>query len=379
MIDKELAQQIASFSDDIHYSASGHKWKGITPEHSLEVQIPFLQFLFPAIKIVPIVMGTQDFETQDILTKALSDVLAKTDKKYLIVASTDLSHFHSAEEAEAKDKPLVRTFARYDYFALQNLIAVGEYEACGAGPLTTTMMTAEQLGAVNAAPVMYIHSGDTDAGKDRQDRVVGYFSGVYVRSQEAINIAPWLEENDKIKLMEHVKKSVEKAAKGEKDTAFYGMVPRNLAQMLPAFVTLKKNDQLRACMGHTFAQKPIILEVQNAAELAATQDYRFGPIEIDELDDIEYEITVMSRMKRVFNFDEIQIGRDGLFIRKGSNRGLLLPQVASERSWDVETFLQNLSQKAGLQPNDYLETDAQIFRFEAIIFNDKELSDENSE
>jgi len=373
MVDKQLAREVAESNDGILLSMAGHRWTGVTPEHSIEVHLPFIQILFPNIKIIPIVMGSQDIESQDRLVRGLSKVLRNSGKKYLIIASTDLSHFYEAEKAEEKDKSLVRAYSRYDYFAMQNLFATGEFEACGSGPLTASMMLAEQLGANSALPVMYLHSGNTDAGKDRQDSVVGYFSGLFVRGEGSQILRPALEENDKVKLMELVIKSVRNVSIGYRDTTFYGMVPRNLAQYSSAFVTLKKNKELRACMGHTYAQKPVFLEVQTAAELAATSDYRFGPVKTDEIDELEYEITVMSRMMRVLDIETIEVGRDGLFIRRGDNRGLLLPQVASERNWDVKTFLENLSVKAGLDKNAYLDDDTQIFRFEADIFNNSEL------
>jgi AmmeMemoRadiSam system protein B/AmmeMemoRadiSam system protein A len=375
MVDKELAKQIAGYDDRILYSMHGHRWSGVTPEHSLEVQLPFLQVVQPDIKIVPIVMGSQDFLTQDLLMRALVNALKNTKKKYLLIASTDLSHFHSADTASAMDKALVRTFMRYDYFALQNLLSMGVFEACGGGPVVTVMMTAEQLGAGRAQPTMYLHSGNTEAGKNRQDRVVGYFGGVLIKSEFKPDLTPELSYNDKVRLMEKVKKTVANVARGKDTLDFFGMVPRGLAQFTPVFVTLKERGELRACMGHTFAQNPLIVEVQEAAKLAATSDYRFGAISQDELDSLEYEITVMSRMRRILDFNEIEIGKDGLFIRLGSNRGLLLPQVASERNWDVETFLKNLCVKAGLPTDAYKKPDAQIFAFRALIIDEDDLKE----
>ena len=373
MVDKELAKKIADYDDRILYSMHGHRWTGVQPEHSLEVQLPFLQTVQPDIKIVPIVMGSQDPLTEDLLMRAIYNAMKNTNKKYLIIASTDLSHYHDAETAEDMDKPLIRTYMRYDYFALQNSLAMGTYEACGGGPMISAMMAAEQLGATGAAPVIYLHSGNTEAGKAHQDRVVGYFSGLLIKGSER-ELTPVLSDNDKIHLMDVVKKTLADVVEGKKDSTFYGMVPRGLAQYSPAFVTLTENGELRACMGHTFAQAPLVLEVQDAAKLAATSDYRFGAIRKSELDSIEIEITVMSRMRRILDFNEIEIGKDGLFIRLGSNRGLLLPQVASERNWDVETFLKNLCLKAGLDTEAYKNPDAQIFAFRGVIIDENEVN-----
>ncbi len=371
MVDKELAQHIAQYDKRILYSMQGHRWSGIQPEHSLEVQLPFLQVVQPNLKIVPIIMGSQDPVTEDLLMRAIYHALSESNKKYLIIASTDLSHYHDAETAESIDKPLVRTFMRYDYFAIQNLLAMHTFEACGGGPLISAMMAAEQLGATAAAPVLYLHSGKTEAGKNHQDRVVGYFSGLIVKSTPQ-NLTPRLSDNDKIKIMDVVRQTVADTVKGISDTTYFGMVPMGLAQYASAFVTLKEKGELRACMGHTFAQSSLVQEIKDAAKLAATSDYRFGSIKTNELDSLEIEVTVMSRMKRVLDLDEIEIGKDGLFIRFGSNRGLLLPQVASDRNWDVETFLKNLCLKAGLPIDTYKNPDAQIYRFRAVIIDEKD-------
>jgi len=105
---------------------------------------------------------------------------------------------------------------------------------------------------------------------------------------------------------------------------------------------------------------------------SADLDYRFGPIKYEELDELEYEITVLSRFIRVLNLDEIKIGRDGLYIRLGKSHGLLLSQVASERDWDTTTFLEQLSKKAGLHKSSYMHSNAEIFRFEAVIIHESD-------
>jgi AmmeMemoRadiSam system protein A len=110
-------------------------------------------------------------------------------------------------------------------------------------------------------------------------------------------------------------------------------------------------------------------EVQDVGKLAATSDYRFGAVRKDELDDIEYEVSIMSRMRRIMDPMDVQPGEDGLYIRLGSRAGLLLPQVAAERNWDKKTFLENICLKAGLQINSYKDPNAEIYVFKAVIIH----------
>lgn len=369
-IDKTLSKLLTEYDNDIILSMKGHRWDGNYAEHSLEVQIPFLQIVQPSTSIVAVVMGSQDLQTQDKLVRSITKAVNQSGKKCLIIASTDLSHFHDAETAESIDKPLVRTFARYDYFAMQHLFSDNTFQACGAGPLTTMMMASEQLGANQALPIIYLHSGDTEAGSNRKDRVVGYFSGITFKGQSTA--FPDFTDTDKERLIEQAKKGVTDAIHSIDENQLKTIVPLRLSNPYPTFVTLKKENQLRACMGHTFARVPLMMEVYNSAKLAALNDYRFGPIENAELDELEYEITVLSRFIRVLNLDEIQIGRDGLYIRLGKSHGLLLPQVASERNWDTITFLEHLSEKAGLHKSSYMHSNAELFRFEAVIIHESE-------
>jgi AmmeMemoRadiSam system protein B len=129
---------------NIKISRYGHNWDSGRNEHCIEVQIPFLQVVQPDVPIVPIIIGSSDFETADDLMISLLKSIKETNKKCLLVASTDLSHFHSKKQASLLDNSLITDFERYDYFKLSNDLFIQRKEACGAAPLLTVMMAAEQ-------------------------------------------------------------------------------------------------------------------------------------------------------------------------------------------------------------------------------------------
>ncbi len=141
-----------------------------------------------------------------------------------------------------------------------------------------------------------------------------------------------------------------------------------LSRPSPAFVTLRRGDQLRGCIGHLEADRPLADVVARAAVAAATEDPRFPPVTAAELDDLAVEISVLGPMQLVTDPMTIEVGRHGLVVHSGAKRGLLLPQVASEWGWDRETFLDQLCMKAGL-PRGAWRT-AKIFTFEAEVFSD---------
>lgn len=137
-----------------------------------------------------------------------------------------------------------------------------------------------------------------------------------------------------------------------------------------AFVTLRKNDALRGCIGYVQGFKPLQEAIADLAISAAFNDPRFSPLTDEEFKQIDIEISVLSPLTEVSDPSEIVIGRDGLLISKGGTDGLLLPQVASEHNWDVKTFLEQTCQKAFLPPDAWQDKNCQIYRFSAIIFSE---------
>ncbi len=142
-----------------------------------------------------------------------------------------------------------------------------------------------------------------------------------------------------------------------------------LKQIGASFVTLKKDGRLRGCIGHIIARVPLYRCVQEMAVAACSQDRRFPPVRPRELSQLEYEISVLSPLKEINNISEIEVGRDGLYLRKEGFSGLLLPQVATEQGWNRDEFLMHTCRKAGL-PTDAWRSGAELYRFQAQIFSD---------
>jgi AmmeMemoRadiSam system protein A len=135
-----------------------------------------------------------------------------------------------------------------------------------------------------------------------------------------------------------------------------------------AFVTLHKHGQLRGCIGYIVEIAPLLETIQRMAIASAFEDPRFPPLEKEEFKYLNIEISVLTPLKKVKDISEIEIGRDGLLIKKGFYQGLLLPQVAEEEGWDVETFLKHTCLKAGLYPDAWREKGTTIEKFSAQIF-----------
>lgn len=144
---------------------------------------------------------------------------------------------------------------------------------------------------------------------------------------------------------------------------------KRLKEKRGAFVTLKANDQLRGCIGYPLPYKPLFETIIDIAVSAATQDFRFQPLTLEELSETKIEISVLSLPKAVQNIKEIEVGKHGIIISRGPNKGLLLPQVPMEWNWDLETYLGHGCLKAGLQEDEW-KKGARIEIFSAQVFTE---------
>jgi len=140
------------------------------------------------------------------------------------------------------------------------------------------------------------------------------------------------------------------------------------------FVTLRKDGELRGCIGIIIPEKPLVDAVKTMAIEAAIRDPRFTPVNLGELKEIEIEISVLTAPKKISSPDDIVLGRDGVIVRKGNYMGVFLPQVAEETGWTKEEFLSALcAHKAGIEPDAWKKPDTELFTFQAEVFSENNL------
>ena len=136
------------------------------------------------------------------------------------------------------------------------------------------------------------------------------------------------------------------------------------------FITLRKNEELRGCIGYVEGYKPLYESIPEMSEAAATKDPRFDPIKEDEIEEINLEISLLSPLEKIDSPEQIKVGIHGIVIKKGFNKGLLLPQVAEENNWDRQTFLEHTCLKANLHPDSWKDDEIEIFVFSAEVFSE---------
>jgi AmmeMemoRadiSam system protein B/AmmeMemoRadiSam system protein A len=379
-VETELAKALVASDERIVFERGVHQG-----EHSIEVEIPFLQKLYPGHAILPVIVGEPSPENCEALSEVLVKVLSS--KKALIVASSDLSHYPSYEDACRVDMATLAAIESMDPQRLTEVISQYTGEGipnlgtlcCGEGPIRVAMMAAKKLGANQATVLKYANSGDTPFG-DR-DQVVGYGAVMFWKGESdltsfEISAPPsppteqtYLDPDERDDLLIIARQTIAQFLET-------GTVPRfevsepNLYQERGCFVTLKKQGELRGCIGNLVAQRPLYLTVQNVAISAAINDRRFPPVTKDELRDIDIEISILSPFELIEDVSEIEVGRHGLVIVKGQNQGVLLPQVPTEQNWDRDEFLRQICLKAGL-PEDAWQEGAQLYVFTAEVFGEE--------
>jgi len=407
-INRKLTERLANECEMVELSGKGHLLDIDRSEHALEVQLPFLQLVLGKFDLVPLVMGDQDMRTCARLGEALADIIGKDDK-ILIVASSDLSHFHNSTTALKLDSIARKEIETLNYRGLAESLASHKTEACGGGPIITAMIAATALGADSARITGFGDSGDATGDKGS---VVGYLSAVLYRSGAANIDAPekiynledesdslvmetksagetmiktdmrkepnaasgyefGLTESDKITLLSLARRSIESYL-GNREPMLPAIDSGSaLNRPLGAFVTLHKKGELRGCIGTFHPGGPLYQVVAQMAGQAAFSDYRFAPVQNEELKKIDIEISVLTPMRRISDPREIVVGRDGVYIKKGAYSGVLLPQVPIEQGWGRDEFLDHACLKAGLTASSWKDKDTEIFVFQAEIFGER--------
>ncbi|MDP8237852.1 MAG: AmmeMemoRadiSam system protein B [Candidatus Hatepunaea meridiana] len=389
-IDEDMADKLIKEGGDLFQASyKGHLSEVGTPaEHSLEVQLPFLQVALGEFKLVPIVVGASGYDVSLALGKALAKVMQDD---VLIVASSDLSHYHSYEEAYRLDGEIIEVIKRMDTRRLSEGCQRREYEACGAVPIVSLLIAADLCQAHNVEILRHKTSGDVPGGMKNQ--VVGYLAAaIYpgeANNNETITSSMEQEKKDDnesisgsgltitdeekeyLLLSAYQAVSERVSKKSAQDKELPSLKQRgSLDEQRGLFVTLKIGGQLRGCIGNLTATLPLSELVKKIACQSAFEDPRFPPLNARELKQVSFEITVLGDMIETKAPEEVIVGKHGLMIKQGFYQGLLLPQVAVEQGWNREQFLDGTCRKAGLMPGAWKDKNTQVFIFTADVFGE---------
>ena len=335
-------------------------------EHSLEVVLPFLQFYLKDFTLIPIVMGPGNIDTY---AKALESIgFSDT----LIVASSDLSHYLSYDEAKRKDKEtlhMILTLQDKPFSKLENA-------ACGTIPIRVLMNLAQKH-QWRPMLIHYSNSGDTAGPKNK---VAGYAAIAFY--QEAFMTKKTDQTFDEEKgriLVKLARQTIGMQLKQEiteTEDVESALDDPDFKVNRGTFVTLHKNGQLRGCIGSLTASEPLAESVRHNAVNAAFRDPRFSPLSADELAQVDIEVSILTEPVPLEYKDgedliaKLRVKVDGVILRKGYSSATFLPQV-----WDQlpnpRDFLSHLCRKAGLAPDAWQTTKLEVSTYQVEYFEEK--------
>ncbi len=375
IVNREVANKLKSENRVFDFPVTAH-----LQEHSLEVQIPLLQYYFAKTpKIVPIIIGTNNANTIKLIAEALKPYFTPEN---LFLISSDFSHYPSYKDAVYVDDQTASGIISGDpkvfLTALKNNSARNisglATSMCGWASGLTLMYLAESDKNLEYKHIDYCNSGDTPYGD--KDRVVGYHAIALIEKNQ--NMKDEQESSMGLSFTKSEKDQLFSIARNSIRTMLYEKkqyvidekkVPEVLKKQLGAFVTLKIDGNLRGCIGRFLSSDPLYEVVKASALSSAFEDTRFYPLTKDEYEKVEMEITVLGPMKKINNISEIVLGKHGIYIKKDFRSGTMLPRVATENGWTVEQFLGYTSRdKAGLGWDGW--KNAEIFIYEGIVLEE---------
>jgi MEMO1 family protein len=366
------------------------------PEHSLEVQLPYLHHvLHTDYSIVPIILGNNNAT----VCKAIAEVLKPwLTPENLFIISSDFSHHPDYTDAKNLDADTRNAILTNNPDILRSTIRdhVQQHipglvtSLCGwTSVLTLMYMTADNENMEYHA-IHYSNSGDSHLFGDT-DRVVGYWA-ISVSEKQKPKVSEetesftkkytaentWertdfeLSESDKKALLLLTRKTLEEKIRHGKEATFdTSGFSSNLKLNCGIFVSLHIKGRLRGCIGRLISGLPLYKMVQEMTVSAALHDPRFQPVVAEELEAIDIELSVLSPLHKISEVEEIQLGKHGIYLVKGRNSGVFLPQVAAETGWNREEFLGHCGRdKAGIGWNGWKMSE--IYIFTTAVFGEKE-------
>jgi MEMO1 family protein len=375
LVNREIANKLIRENKVFNFPTNSH-----IQEHSIEVQLPFIQYYFhDKPLIVPIIIGTNNEKTVKKIAEALKPWFNSDN---LFVISSDFSHYPSYKDANETDKSTFESIASMNPPTFLNTLEKNSGKQipglatsmCGWTSGLTLLYLVEGNNQLEVKHIDYCNSGDSPVGNKFE--VVGYHAIAMIeKKQKPIGdkneeIEFSFNKEEKKQLFTIARSSIRLMLDDHKKIKIDGnTIPEKLKQELGAFVTLKINGELRGCIGRFISSDPLYEVVQASALSSAFEDPRFLPLTKEEFNKTEIEITVLGPLKKINNISEIVLGKHGIYIKKDFRSGTMLPQVATENGWTIEQFLGYTSRdKAGLGWDGW--KDAEIYIYEGTVLEE---------
>ncbi len=335
-IDVELAKKLVSTSKYLREDEEAQRL-----EHSIEVQLPFLQYFKKDFKFIPIVMTLSNIEVHRQIGKEIARAIKDTKRAAIIMVSSDMTHYESHESAKHKDEQAIRAMLDLNEYELASRVEKLNITMCGIAPALSLIAAMKEMDGTRTELVKYQTSGDTTGDFDS---VVGYAGILFKEMSPIVKLA---------------KQTVETYIRDKKVVEPSGELTPEMKEKAGVFVSIHKKGGLRGCIG-TFepTEENVATEIIANAISSSTRDPRFPAVDADELKDLDYSVDVLTAPERINSQEELDPKRYGVIVESGWRRGLLLPDLEGVDTADQQIAI--CCQKAGIGSKEKIK----LYRFE---------------
>lgn len=363
-------------------------------EHSLEVQLPFLQKTISKFKLVPLIVGKIKEQTLNSIVEGLIPIV---DNKTLIVISSDFVHHgasfdyqkfntHILDQVRQIDSAIINSIIQQSRSSFETIIKETQATVCGKEPISIVLALIEKkiIPDVESRLTCYYTSPQKEVferngvkaffeptpDKDAQQSV-SYVGMIFTTEKRlSLPLCERLTDYEKKALLAFARRIITNQLETEENRLPVQLLlpikSQGLMTKSGAFVTLqtKNSHDLRGCIGRILPENSLIFTVQEMSKAAAFHDSRFEPVTKQEMESLTIDISVLEKPFSIKSWKDIQLGKHGIILKKQNTSAVFLPQVATEQGWNINTTLEHLAQKAGLHADAWKENDAQFEVFE---------------
>lgn len=341
------------------------------PEHSLEMQLPFIARYMPGAKIVPLIVGPiRCMQADDVAT-----ILKKhIDKQTLVVVSTDFVHYgtrfnfapftdHQQLRTRHLNSQAIELIEQQRCGPFEHFMQQSHATICGSNPLKVllALLHANAFGAVEPRLIAYGSSSDTAT-----DDFVTYVGMIFTTQKVAtLPINEQLTQQEKRNLFGQAQNTLTHMLEPNFDEQLYYPIRSfGVTRNLGAFTTLRTQDgSLRGCIGRILASDPLYKTIATVTQDTALRDSRFNPVTQQEIPGLSLKLSVLSKPKKIKSYTGIELGKHGIILKGNGRSAVFLPEVATEQKWNIDQTLSQLAQKAGLDKDAWKlkDTEFQVF------------------
>lgn len=365
-------------------------------EHAIEIQLPFLQKTIVNFKIIPLIIGQIDKKNYTSISNTIKNII---DENTLVVISSDFIHYgknynytpfkrNILDFIRFIDSAALEAIGKQSYKMFNEVLQNTGATICGQNaikillklledktfgqiePRLTCYYTSAQISQARKNNNINIQKLLSNIPDNKVKNSVSYAGLIFTRQkQNELKEEEQITGFEKKSLLQLSYRSIENEFNKNKlpNYLLWPIKSLGLQNKNGAFVTLYKNGNLKGCIGRITTNEELFKTIQEMAKAAAFQDTRFKPLQKDELNKIEIEISILTKPKKINNYKKIKLGKNGIILKKETKEGhyissVFLPEVATEQGWTIQKTLEQLSLKAGLNKNAWKNSTFEIFK-----------------